>query len=91
MFSIADGSFETFENYTVKFSAKETKWTSLEVRSHPTFLETSISKYDTGPVNTPGLSRNGPLAGKFSSRKSLMTKIIYDSLSMISEMVTGIK
>ena len=47
--------------YTVKFSAKETKWTSLEVRTYPTFLETSNSKYDTGPVNLPGLSRNGPL------------------------------
>ena len=45
---------------TVKFSAKETKWTSLEVRTHSTFLEISISKYDTGPVNLPGLSRNGP-------------------------------
>ena len=44
LFSIPDGIFETFENYTVKFSAKETKWTSLEVRTHPTFLETSISK-----------------------------------------------
>ena len=28
----------------LRFSAKETKWTSLEVRTHPTFLETSISK-----------------------------------------------
>ena len=29
LFSIPDGSFKTFENYTVEFSAKETKWTSL--------------------------------------------------------------
>ena len=39
LFSIPDGSFKTFENYTVKFLAKEskeTKWTSLEVRIHPT-------------------------------------------------------
>ena len=33
----------------------------IEVRTHHTFLETSISKYDTGPVNLPGLSRNAPL------------------------------
>ena len=44
LFSIPDGSLETFENYTVKFSAKERKWTSLEARTHPTFLEISISK-----------------------------------------------
>ena len=29
LFSIPDGSFKTFENYAVEFSAKETKWTSL--------------------------------------------------------------
>ena len=45
----------------VKVLAKETKWTSLEVRTHPTFLENLISKYDFGPVKLPGLSRNGPL------------------------------
>ena len=55
LFSIPDGSFESFENYTVKLSAKETKWTSLEVRTHPTFLETMISKYDLGSVKLPGL------------------------------------
>ena len=55
-----DSSFKRFENCTVKLSAKETKWTSLEVRTHPTFLETLISKYDFGPVKLPGLSRNGP-------------------------------
>ena len=58
---VSDESFKRFENCTVKLSAKETKWTSLEVRTHPTFLETSISKYDFGPVKLPGLSRNGPL------------------------------
>ena len=47
-----------FENGAVKLSAKETKWTSLEVRIHPTFLETLILKYDSGPVKLPGLSRN---------------------------------
>ena len=56
-----DGSFKSFENGTVLYfsvfitpvqlSAKETKWTSLEVRTHPTFLETLISKYDFGPVS----------------------------------------
>ena len=39
LFSIPDGSFKTFESYTVKLLAKETKWTLLEVRTHPTFLE----------------------------------------------------
>ena len=56
-----DGSFNSFENGTVKLSAKETKWTSLEIRTHPTLLETLISKYVFGPVKLPGLSRNGPL------------------------------
>ena len=60
LFSIPDGSFKSFENYTVKLSAKETKWTSLEVRTHPTFLETMISKYDFRSVKLLGLLRNGP-------------------------------
>ena len=60
MFSINDGSFKSFENGTAKLLAKETKWASLEVRTHPTFLETLISKYDFRPVMLPGLSRNGP-------------------------------
>ena len=38
------GVSKLLKTYTVKFSAKQTKWTSLEVRTHPTFLETSISK-----------------------------------------------
>ena len=42
LFSIPDRSFKSFENYTVKLPAKETNWTSLEVRTHPTFLETSM-------------------------------------------------
>ena len=61
MVSIPDKSFKRFENYTIKLSAKETKWTSLEVRAHRTFLETLISKYDFGPVKLPVLSRNVPL------------------------------
>ena len=60
MFFILDSSFKRFENCTVKLSVKETKWTSLEVRTHPTFLENLSSKYDFGPVKLPGLSRNGP-------------------------------
>ena len=39
---IPDGSFNSFENYTVSLSAKETKWTSSEVKTHPIFLETLI-------------------------------------------------
>ena len=60
LFSIPDGSFKSFENSKVKLLAKETKWTSLEVRTHATFLEILISKCDFGPVKLPGLSRNGP-------------------------------
>ena len=62
-FSFIDSSFKRFENCTVKLSAKETKWTSLEVKTHPTFLENLISKYDfgrRGGVKLPGLSRTGP-------------------------------
>ena len=54
MFFILDSSFKRFENGTVKLSAKETKWTSLEVKTHPTFLENLISKYDFGPVKLTG-------------------------------------
>ena len=46
---------------TVKLSANKTKWTSLEVRTQHTFLETLISKYDFGLVKLLGLLRNGPL------------------------------
>ena len=60
LFSIKDGSFKSFENCTVKLSAKELKWPSSEVRTHPTFLEISILKYYFGPVKLPGLSRSGP-------------------------------
>ena len=60
LFFIQEGSFKRFENYTVKLSAKETKWTSLRGRTHPTFLENLISKDDFGPVKLLGLSRNGP-------------------------------
>ena len=56
------GVLKRFENGAVKLLAKETKCTSLEVRTRPTFLETLISKYDFGPVKLPGLSRNRPQA-----------------------------
>ena len=39
LFSIPDGSFKSFEYYTVKLLAKETKWTLLEFGTHATFLE----------------------------------------------------
>ena len=60
LFSIPNGSFWRFENCTVKVSAKETKLTLLEIRTHTTFLETLVSKYDFGPVKLPSLSRKGP-------------------------------
>ena len=41
-FLILDVTFKRFENFTVKFSAKETKWNLLGVRTHPTSLETLI-------------------------------------------------
>ena len=69
MFSILEGSFKSFENHTVELLANETKWASLEVRTHPTFLETLISKYDSGPVKLPGLWRNGPQGGTYPPKK----------------------
>ena len=60
MFSILEGSIKSFENYTVELLANETKRTSLEVRTHPTFLEILISKDGVRPVKLPGLSRNSP-------------------------------
>ena len=61
MFSIPDRSFKCFEYYTVKLLAKETKWTSLEVRKHPTFLETLISKSDFGPAKLPAFKKRAPV------------------------------
>ena len=74
-------------NSTVKLSAKESKCTSSEVRTLPTFLETLISKHDFGPVKLPGLSRNGPPATKRHhskmfpcviqlSKESVLTKLL---------------
>ena len=59
MFTTPDGSFRRFENCAVKLLAKETKWTSLEVITDTTFLETFISKYDFGPVKLPVIT--GPV------------------------------
>ena len=36
-------SFKRFENCAVKLSAKETKWSSSEVRTRPTFLQNLIA------------------------------------------------
>ena len=69
MFSIPDEGFRRFENYTVKLSAKETNWTSFEVRTQPTLLETLISKYDFRPVKLPDLSRKEPQATSDANRE----------------------
>ena len=63
------GVSEGLKIVPVKVLARETKLTSLEARTRPTFLETLISKYDFGPVKLPGLSRNGPLARLSCNRK----------------------
>ena len=52
--------FQKFWKLHSKILAKEAKWTSLEVRTHPTFLETLISKHNFGPIKLPGLLKNGP-------------------------------
>ena len=61
-FPLQIGVSKVLNRYTVKLLAKETKRTSLEVTTRPTFLETLISKSDFGPVKLPGASRNGPQA-----------------------------
>ena len=53
----------------MKVLARETKLTSLEARTRPTFLETLISKHDFRPVKLPGLSRNGPQYRKYDLYK----------------------
>ena len=65
LFSIPDGSFKRFESNTVKLSAKETKWTSLEVGTRLTFRETDVKirfrvRQVTGTFEkrAPGLSKN---------------------------------
>ena len=84
LFFIPDGSLKSFENCTVKLSAKQAKLTSLEFRTHPTFLETLISKYDFGPVELPGLSRNGPLENHAKSRSLwLLISLIHIFLGSI--------
>ena len=66
-----DESFKSFEIGTVKLTAKETIWSSLEVRTYSTFLETLISKYDFGTVKVPLLSRNGPRDTSFLTLKGV--------------------
>ena len=78
LFFIPDGSLKSFENCTVKLSAKQAKLTSLEFRTHPTFLETLISTYDFVPVELPGLSRNGPLESHSKISKLMITDL-FDS------------
>ena len=48
---IPDGKFKSFQNCSVKLSAKETKWTSLEVRTNPNLLETKFQNMISGPFN----------------------------------------
>ena len=88
LFFILDSSFKRFENCTVKLSAKETKWTPLEIRTHPTILENLISKYDFGPVKLPGLSRNGPLMCYFENELVVFTNSFF-SVSDADGCVTG--
>ena len=83
LFCVPDGSFKRFENCTVKLLAKETKWTSLEARTHPTFLEHLISKSDSGPVKLPGLLRNWPQDTNFELRHQMTYMQLVSSLSQI--------
>ena len=55
-------SVKSFENCIINVSAKETKWTSLEVRTH--LFMRLISKYDFRPVKLLVLSKNGPQSHK---------------------------
>ena len=47
---IQDGNFKSFQNYTIKLSAKETKWTGLGVRACFSILLLLILKYGFRPV-----------------------------------------
>ena len=62
LFSIPDGSFKRFETCTVKLLAKETKWRLLEVRTHPTLLETLLSKYDFRPISYQVFQEMSPMS-----------------------------
>ena len=65
-YPILDGSFKGFENCTVKLSAKETKWTLLEVRTHPTFLETDFKSMISGPLSYRVFRKTGPWPLKYA-------------------------
>ena len=56
----------------------------FEVRTHPTFLETWISKYDFGPVKLPGLqSINGRLKF-FQALISQLLKFVLNNIPSFS-------
>ena len=64
MFSIPDGSFKTFESYTVKFSAKETKWTSLGPEHTLVFLRLWFQNKMPGPLTYRVFRETGPRTRK---------------------------
>ena len=53
-------SFKSFQNHTIKLSAKETKWTGLGVRACFSIPLLLILKYGFRPVSLAEISRNGP-------------------------------
>ena len=52
----------------IKLSVNETKWSSFLARTGVLILYILILIFDFGPEKLPGLSRNGPLAFKQSTR-----------------------
>ena len=52
--------FNSFASNMIKLSVSETKWSSLLARTRALILYISISIFDFGPENLPGLSRNRP-------------------------------
>ena len=67
------GSCKRFENCTVKLSAKETKWTSSKLRTHPTFLETLILKSVSGSLSYRDFRETGPRRISWFKLKRLHT------------------
>ena len=63
---IQDRGFSSFASNMIKLSVKETKWSSLLARTRDRILYILIWKFDFGTEKLPGLSRNGPLAGKIA-------------------------
>ena len=60
LFSIKDGSFKSSENGAVKLSAKEAKWTSLEVGTHPTLSRDFDFNMISGPLSYQDFPETGP-------------------------------